>query len=231
MPTSIDRHELQRLLAEQEAQLVEVLPTDEYADEHLPGAINIPLKELDRETTGRLDRARPVIVYCYDEQCDMSPRAASRLESIGFEQVYDYTAGKADWGSYGLPLEGDADSSTRVGSRLRTDVPTCRLEDRLPELCQRLDESGWETCLVVDDEGVVLGRIGRAAIRGREEQSAEEAMTPGPSTVRPSARLDAVAERMQRQDLTTLPVTTPDGRLVGLITRSDVEHRHDVISR
>ena len=68
MPTSIDRQELQRLLAEQEAQLVEVLPTDEYADEHLPGAINIPLKELDRETTGRLDRARPVIVYCYDDQ-------------------------------------------------------------------------------------------------------------------------------------------------------------------
>jgi CBS domain-containing protein len=172
-----------------------------------------------------------VIVYCYDEQCDMSPRAASRLESIGFEQVYDYTAGKADWGSFGLPLDGHADSSTRVGSRLRTDVPTCRLEDRLPALCQRLDESGWETCLVVDDDGVVLGRIGRAAIRGREDQSAEEAMTPGPSTVRPSARLDAVAERMQRQNLTTLPVTTPDGRLVGLIIRSDVEHRRHVISR
>ena len=68
MPTSIDRHELQRLRAEQEAQLVEVLPADEYADEHLPGAINIPLTELDRETTGRLDRARPVIVYCYDDQ-------------------------------------------------------------------------------------------------------------------------------------------------------------------
>jgi rhodanese-related sulfurtransferase len=64
MPTSIDRHELQRLLAEQEAQLVEVLPADEYADEHLPGAINIALKELDQETTGRLDPARPVIVYC-----------------------------------------------------------------------------------------------------------------------------------------------------------------------
>ena len=68
MPTSIDRHELQRLRAEQEAQLVEVLPADEYADEHLPGAINIPLKELDRQTTSRLDRARPVIVYCYDDQ-------------------------------------------------------------------------------------------------------------------------------------------------------------------
>ena len=68
MPASIDRHQVQRLLAGQEAQLVEVLPADEFADEHLPGAISIPLKELDRETTRRLDRARPVIVYCYDDQ-------------------------------------------------------------------------------------------------------------------------------------------------------------------
>jgi rhodanese-related sulfurtransferase len=45
-----------------------VLPAAEYADEHLPGAINIPLKELDRETTSRLDQTRPVIVYCYDSQ-------------------------------------------------------------------------------------------------------------------------------------------------------------------
>jgi rhodanese-related sulfurtransferase len=48
--------------------VVEVLPPAEYEDEHLPGAINIPLKELDRQTTSRLDRGRPVIVYCYDSQ-------------------------------------------------------------------------------------------------------------------------------------------------------------------
>ena len=68
MPIPIDRQELQRLLAEAEAQLVEVLPAAEYDDEHLPGAINIPLKELDQETTRTLDRGRPVIVYCYDDQ-------------------------------------------------------------------------------------------------------------------------------------------------------------------
>jgi len=68
MPTSIDRHEVQRLLAEQQAQLVEVLPAAEYEDEHPPGAINIPLKQLDRQTTSRLDRSRPVVVYCYDYQ-------------------------------------------------------------------------------------------------------------------------------------------------------------------
>jgi rhodanese-related sulfurtransferase len=68
MPTSIDLDELQRLLQDEEAQLVEVLPSDEYEDEHLPGAINIPLKTLDRETTRQLDRERPLIVYCYDTQ-------------------------------------------------------------------------------------------------------------------------------------------------------------------
>ena len=68
MPTPIDRDELQRLLADEQAQIVEVLPPDEYEDEHLPGAINIPLKTLDRDTTTQLDRERPVIVYCYDTQ-------------------------------------------------------------------------------------------------------------------------------------------------------------------
>jgi len=68
MPTAIDRDEVQRLLREEHGQLVEVLPADEYDDEHLPGAINIPLKTLDRATTRQLDRERPVIVYCYDYQ-------------------------------------------------------------------------------------------------------------------------------------------------------------------
>ena len=68
MPTPIGRDELHRLLRDEQAQLVEVLPPDEYEDEHLPGAINIPLKTLDRETNRQLDRERPVIVYCYDTQ-------------------------------------------------------------------------------------------------------------------------------------------------------------------
>ena len=68
MPTPIDRDELQRLRREEGAQLVEVLPADEFEDEHLPGAINIPLKTLDRASTASLDPQRPVIVYCYDYQ-------------------------------------------------------------------------------------------------------------------------------------------------------------------
>ena len=65
MPTRVDYDALRGLLDEG-AQLVEVLPADEYAEEHLPGAVNVPLKELDAATTAHLDRGRPVIVYCWD---------------------------------------------------------------------------------------------------------------------------------------------------------------------
>jgi rhodanese-related sulfurtransferase len=68
MPTPVHRIEVQRLLAEERAQLVEVLPPEEFEEEHLPDAISIPLKQLDRETTGQLDHNRPMIVYCYDYQ-------------------------------------------------------------------------------------------------------------------------------------------------------------------
>lgn len=153
----------------------------------------------------------------------MSPRAASRLETLGFEHVFDYAAGKADWGSFGLPLEGTNGSDTRVGAHVRTDVPTCRPEDRLHDVCDLLQASGWDACFVVDDRRVVLGRLGRRAIRGRTDVTASEAMTRGPSTVRPSARLHEMVERMHRQNLTGLPVTRSDGVLVGLLRRDDVE--------
>ena len=63
MPMSILRDAVQRLIADENAQLVEVLPPAEYEDEHIAGAINLPLRQLDRESAGRLDRGRPVIVY------------------------------------------------------------------------------------------------------------------------------------------------------------------------
>ena len=63
MPTSIMRDEVQRLLREEQAQLVDVLPPTEYEDEHIAGAISIPLRQLDRESAQALDSGRPVILY------------------------------------------------------------------------------------------------------------------------------------------------------------------------
>ncbi len=63
MPTSIWRDEVQRFIRDEGALLIEVLPTAEYQDEHIEGAINIPLKRLDPESTSGIDKARPLIVY------------------------------------------------------------------------------------------------------------------------------------------------------------------------
>ncbi len=66
MPTTIDRERVRQLI-NQGARLVEVLPAAEYVDEHLPGAISIPLTELDRDRVRGLDPDRPVVVYCHDD--------------------------------------------------------------------------------------------------------------------------------------------------------------------
>ena len=65
MPRAIGRDEV-RTLVERGAQLVEVLPGEEFRDEHLPGAINIPIRKIEEDASERLDRGRPVVVYCYD---------------------------------------------------------------------------------------------------------------------------------------------------------------------
>jgi 3-mercaptopyruvate sulfurtransferase SseA len=75
----------------------------------------------------------------------MSPRAASRLEIIGFERVYDYVAGKAAWTSAGLPLEGANGSETRAGTHLRADVPTFDVKPRRRR-GQTLARSGPVAC-------------------------------------------------------------------------------------
>ena len=89
----------------------------------------------------------------------MSPRAAWRLEAIGFEQVYDYVAGKVDWLAAGLPSEGTRTSELRAADAARRDVPTCLLDDDLASVGAAART--WGTCMVVNERGVLLGRLGR----------------------------------------------------------------------
>ena len=65
MAVAVHLAEMKRLI-ETGAQIVEVLPKHEYDEEHLPGAINIPLRTLDAESAAQLDRGRAVVVYCWD---------------------------------------------------------------------------------------------------------------------------------------------------------------------
>jgi predicted transcriptional regulator len=153
----------------------------------------------------------------------LSPRAAWRLESLGFRDVYDYPAGKSDWMAAGLPTEGEAASRPTAATIARRDVPTCRLEESLRNVRQGARAVGWDACVVVNEERIVMGLL-RAEELGREEDlTAESAMRPGPSTFRPHVAIADMAEFMATHDLPNVPVTTSAGELIGLLIREDAE--------
>lgn len=134
MPRDIQRAEVRRLRSGG-AQLVEVLPAEEFKEDHLPGAISIPLRG------------------------DVSERAAAR---------------------------------------------------------------GWGAAVVVNEERVVLGLLRKKELAGEAGQPVERAMRPGPSTFRPYAAMAEMAAFMVGHNLDSSPITTSDGRLVGLLFKEDV---------
>ena len=105
---TISRREVeQKTQQEDRVALVEVLGSEYYDKFHLPGAINVPIDEefSDRVQQALPDKQKPVIVYCLDQACQASPKAARKLEELGYQEVYDYEAGKVDWQAAGLPVE------------------------------------------------------------------------------------------------------------------------------
>lgn len=105
--TNIDRDQLRRMMHEQAVTVVEVLDKEKYDEFHIPGAINVPLSgDFDADIKQAVpDTSEPVAVYCMDENCDASPKAAEKMEELGYKRVYDYEAGKMDWKQAGLPTE------------------------------------------------------------------------------------------------------------------------------
>jgi CBS domain-containing protein len=160
----------------------------------------------------------------------MSPRAAWRLEGLGFSEVYDYAPGKVDWSAAGLPMEGELASVPTVGDIARRDVPTCVLEQKVGEVHERIRASGWDRCVVVNKGQVVLGLLREKELAADPEASAEAAMRPGPTTIRPDTPAKKMAERMNKRGTASVVVTTPDGVLVGLMYRDDADHKTDEIA-
>jgi len=153
----------------------------------------------------------------------MSPRAAWRLETLGFAEVYDYVPGIADWGASGRPVEGELADAPTNGSLAHRDVPRCALDDRVTDVAERVRAAGWDTSLVTIDRGVVLGWLLPEELESRDDRTAEEAMRPGPSTFRPNVSAHEMMHYMDEHDLRTAVVTRSDGTLVGLVRREDLE--------
>ncbi len=152
----------------------------------------------------------------------MSPRAACRLETLGFERVYDYAAGKSDWLARGLTREGEKAAEQRAVDFARTDAVTCGLEEPIAAVRERVDSSPYGFAFVISDTGVLLGRLRRAALDGDPTRRAEEVMEPGPSTVRPDTRAAELRERLESRDLRTAVLTDPDGLLLGIVRTRDL---------
>ena len=153
----------------------------------------------------------------------MSPRAAWRLEGLGFGRVYDSVPGKSDWFASGLPRQGKLALSPTIGDVARRDVPTCAPVEKFGAVRQRVWKAGWDRCVVINKERIVLGLLQEKELSSDPKSPVEEAMRNGPATFRPNEPVGKMAKRMQDRGATAVLVTTSDGRLVGLLYRKDVE--------
>ncbi len=153
----------------------------------------------------------------------MNARAASRLERLGFPRVYRYAPGKADWLAAGLPTEGPGAGTPRAGAVARRDVPTCSPDEQVTDAAARARASGWDTCIVVNEERVVLGRVRGSALDATDRRRVEDVMEEGPTTTRADDDLKALVARMRPRHVTAIVVTDPDGRLLGVLRLDDAE--------
>ena len=153
----------------------------------------------------------------------MSLRAACRLATLGFEQVYDYMPGKADWLARGLPVEGDRKPVRRVKDVVRDDVVRATLDEPVGHVRGRVEQSPYGFALVVADGGTHLGRLRKHALEADPDATSEQAMEPGPSTVRLDTVASELAQRLRQRNLKTATATDPEGRLARVVRLADLD--------
>ena len=104
----ITREELKKKVDNEEnLTIIEVLAPEYFKKFHLPGAINVPVNgDFEQRIQQAVpDKSQPVVVYCASKQCQASPKAAKKMNELGYAEVYDYEEGKEDWQKAKLPTE------------------------------------------------------------------------------------------------------------------------------
>ena len=146
-----------------------------------------------------------------------------RLDLLGFEQIYLYAAGKWDWFAHGLPMLGERGQLPQAKDVVKREVPTCALDETVGAAHARATAAGWDVCIVVAEGRVILGRLRRDAWNAAPETPVEEVMENGPTTVRPDELLADLVGRMQKRNVASILVATPDGVLIGQLNRAEAE--------
>ncbi len=152
----------------------------------------------------------------------MSPRAACRLDALGFTEVYDYVAGKVDWLAHNLPTAGTLADQPTAGGSLRTDVPTAGPHETIGAIRARVEASPYPFALVLDADQTLLWRLRPTTLGADPDRTALDAAEPGPSTLRPHQPLAEVAEHLRNHNLTYAIVADPEGHLLGILHRRDI---------
>ncbi|MBC5792758.1 MAG: rhodanese-like domain-containing protein [Nanohaloarchaea archaeon] len=89
--------QLESMREQKEVNLVDVLSEEHFENEHIEGAINIPLDEIGSKALEKFDKDEEIVVYCKDTECSASPKAAKKLEKLGFQNIKDYEVGLKGW--------------------------------------------------------------------------------------------------------------------------------------
>lgn len=132
--------------------------------------------------------------------------------------------GKQAWFEDNQPREGKSADETWLGDVADDTIPTCGLSDRIGDLRERVRADGRDTCVVVNEDGIVLGLLRTQALAAEDDRRAEDVMHAGPKTFRPNLTLAELVTYMREHDMkTNALVTTAEGRLLGVIGRADAE--------
>jgi len=108
MTTMIQREKVSEAAKRHDATLIEILDKTHFDEFHLPGAINVPIDGGDFDSRIRSavpSKSQRVILYGQDASSPACTTAATRMEKLGYQNVFQYTGGKMDWKRAGLPIE------------------------------------------------------------------------------------------------------------------------------
>ena len=140
---------------------------------------------------------------------------------MGFPEVYEYAAGKADWIAMDQPTV-HRDTGERIEQAARKDAPTCALQDTLESVRAKLPKE-WNICVVLNFDRIVLGLIDFLRELERDK-SIGEIMRPAPLTLRPGKPVADVCEYLKSKDVPVALVTTSVGQFIGVLRRDELCH-------
>ena len=150
---------------------------------------------------------------------------------MGFAEVFDYVPGKMDWVAFGLPVEKGQNGPSMLIEQIERQVPTCQLNESVGEAKRRAEKLGFQLCVVVNEEGIVLGLVEKDAWKKDSAMAVETIMDPGATTLRPSYLVEDALELLIKRSRDDIVVTSSDGRLIGIFMHREPERKKQIPNR